>query len=67
MITFDSGDKMIDLINNKYKNKEQEIVHLSEFQCLILDHSLPGADGNEILRQIKGGKNNLPPTIILSG
>ncbi len=63
----DSGDKMIDLINNKYSNKNKKIANISDFQCLILDHELPVANGNEILREANDKKIQLPPTIILSG
>jgi DNA-binding response OmpR family regulator len=67
VITFDSADKLIDLINSKYKNRNHETVHLSDIQCLILDHDLHVAFGNEILKEANDKRILLPPTIILSG
>lgn len=67
VITFNNGNQMFDLINNKYQDEKKNIVHLEDFHCLILDHSMPGANGDEVLRKIKEKKQKLPPTIILSG
>jgi DNA-binding response OmpR family regulator/ribonuclease BN (tRNA processing enzyme) len=67
VITINSGNAMSELINGTYLDENFKIIRLSDFHCLILDHALPGADGDAILENILSEKHELPPTIILSG
>ena len=43
-----------------------DLVRESEFDCIILDYTLPDMTGSELLRQVSKVKNDLTPVIVYS-
>lgn len=65
--TLTNGGEIGKLIKEQSFIEDNKTIHLSDFQCLILDHSLPIANGCEILEQIRELNDQPPSTIVLSG
>ncbi|MEO7531328.1 MAG: response regulator, partial [Sediminibacterium sp.] len=61
------SDESINISIADTGKKAIEMIDADDFDCLILDYTLPDVSGTDLLHQIKDKKSKLTPVIVYSG